>query len=309
MGVKGLYTYLRPYRRDIYPHGAIGPATPTPQPLRIGIDAMSILYKYKGAYADLYPILTALKSQGHKLVFVFDGKPPAEKGEEVAARKEARQEAVAQAAAIKDHLAAEGAAGPTSERERKILELSAARLEFQGWHMTRDVRHAFQKALWDMEIPYVKALGEADDVLVDLAKAGKVDVVVSTDMDFLLSGVQRLWIPFRKLADGFEEVDLWAVLEGEGLAPAGLCDAGILCGVEPLRGQVSFGAHKAFEWMRYYQSIEALLASSVRDRQLDVLRAEDRLAAVRAHFKGAEDWRTRIRQDHFERFRDFLEAL
>ncbi len=307
MGVKGLYTYLRPYRRDIYPQDGKCSAQ---SPLRIGFDAMSILYKYKGAYADLYPILSALKAQGHRLLFVFDGKPPAEKEEEVAARKEARQEAVAQAAAIKEHLAAtEVGAGPTSERERKILELSAARLEFQGWHMTRDVRHAFQKALWDMEIPYVKALGEADDVLVDMAAAGKLDVVVSTDMDFLLSGVQRLWIPFRKLADGFEEVELWNVLEGEGLSPAALCDAGILCGVEPLRGQVSLGAHKAFEWMRYYQSMEALLASSVREAQLDVLREEGRLAAVREHFKAKEPWAARIRPDHFERFRDFLEAL
>lgn len=305
MGVKGLYTYLKPYRRDIYPQNQ----PLQPHPLRIGFDAMSILYKYKGAYAELYPILTSLKAHGHRLLFVFDGKPPAEKEGEVAARKEARQEAVAQAAAIKEHLAAEGGIGPSSEHERKILELSAARLEFQGWHMTRDVRHDFQKALWDMEIPYVKALGEADDVLADLALAGKIDVVVSTDMDFLLSGVQRLWIPFRKLADGFEEVELWNLLEGEGLSPAGLCDAGILCGVEPLRGQVSFGAHKAFEWMRYYQSLEALLASSVKDGQLDVLREEGRLEAVRAHFKGAEDWRTRIRPDHFERFRDFLEAL
>ena len=309
MGVKGLYTYLKPYRRDLYPQNdASGLHS---QPLRIGFDAMSILYKYKGQFKDIYPLLATLKGAGHRLLFVFDGKPPAEKGEEVAARREARQGAAAQAAAIKEHLAAAAGSGsgPTSERERQILEMSAARLEFQGWHMTREVRHEFQRVLWDMEIPYVKALGEADDVLVDMAMGGKLDVVVSTDMDFLLSGVQRLWIPFRKIADGFEDVKLWDVLEGEGLSPAALCDAGILCGVEPLRGAVSFPANRAFEWMRYYQSIEALLVSSVKDGQLDVLRDEGRLEAVRAHFKAQEPWTARIRPDHFERARTFLESL
>lgn len=310
MGVKGLYTYLKPYRRDIYPQNdASGLHS---QPLRIGFDAMSMLYKYKGQFKDIYPLLATLKAAGHQMVFIFDGKPPAEKGEEVAARREARQEAAAQAAAIKEHLAAAGGGGgggPTSDRERQILEMSAARLEFQGWHMTRDVRHEFQRALWDMEIPYVKALGEADDVLVDMAIGGKLDVVVSTDMDFLLSGVQRLWIPFRKIADGFEDVKLWDVLEGEGLSPAALRDAGILCGVEPLRGALSFAANRAFEWMRYYQSIEALLASSVKEGQLGVLREEGRLEAVRGHFKAQEPWTARIRPDHFERARAFLESL
>jgi 5'-3' exonuclease len=155
----------------------------------------------------------------------------------------------------------------------------------------------------------VKGVGEADDVLVDLAGAGKLDVVVSTDMDFLLSSVPRLWIPFRKIADGFEEVILWNVLDGEGLSPAALCDAGILCGVEPLRGEVSFPANKAFSWLRYYKSIEAVLASTIQDKQLESLRDAERLAAVRNHFKPQTPWEDRIRPDHYERTRAFLDPL
>lgn len=303
MGVKGLYTYLKSYRRDIYPQSnPTGPGAA----LRIGFDAMSMLYKYKGQYKEIYPLLTALKAQGHRLLFVFDGKSPVEKEGEVRERREARQESVTQASAIKDHLAAGGA---TSEKERKILEYSVARLEFQGWHMSREIRHEFQTTLWNMGIPYVKGVGEADDVLVDLVGAGKLDVVVSTDMDYLLSSVPRMWIPFRKITDGFEEVNLWMVLDGEGLSPAALCDAGILCGVEPLRGEVSFPANMAFSWLRYYHSIEAVLASTIKDRQLDVLRDAERLTAVRAHFKPNGRWEERIRPDHYERTREFLEAL
>jgi len=299
MGVKGLYTYLRAYRHDIYTQ-----TIPREPKLRIGFDAMSMLYKYKSAYADMYPGLAELKAQGHTLLFVFDGKAPAQKEAEVKERREARQDASQQATSLKEHLTNTN----ISVKERAILEFSVARLEFQGWHMTREIRHEVQKALFKMGIPYVKALGEADDVLTDLAAAGKLDVVVSTDMDFVLSGIKRLWIPFRKSYDGFEEIIISEVLQGEGLTPASLLDAGILCGVEPLRGRVSLNSMTAFSWMRYYKSIEGILKSAVNDAQLDALRDPLALEAARDHFK-ARPWESRIRPDHLETCKSFLESL
>lgn len=299
MGVKGLYTYLRGYRHDIYTQ-----TIPTTPALRIGVDAMSMLYKYKSAYTDMYPCLEELKKQGHRLLFVFDGKAPAQKEAEVKERREARQDAAQQATALKEHLSQTH----ITAKEREILEFSVARLEFQGWHMTREIRHEVQKALFNMGIPYVKATGEADDVLTDLAGAGKLDVVVSTDMDFVLSGVQRLWIPFRKSYDGFEEILMNEVLEGEGLTPTGLLDAGILCGVEPLRGRVSINTNTAFGWMRHYKNMETLLKGTIKEAQLDVLRDTETLKNAREHFK-ARAWDSRIRPDHLETCKSFLEAL
>lgn len=306
MGVKGLYTHLRPYRHDIY----VTSDEPVPEKnrLRIGFDAMSILYKYKSSYKDIYPLLSCLKGQGHRLLFVFDGKPPVEKEEEVKERREARVEAVGQAAAIKEYLA-QGGAPPADSRERKILEYSVARLEFQGWHMSRDIRKEFQEALKGLGIPYVKGSGEADAVLVDLVGAGKIDAVVSTDMDFLLSGVPRLWIPMRKGGDGFEEIVIAELLEGEGLTAAGLRDAGILCGVEPLRGEPTVLPPTAFSWMRYYKDIDTLLLSAIQDPVLDVLRDEDRLQRVRDHFAPTLPWFSRIRPDHYEAVKEFLDTF
>lgn len=299
MGVKGLYTYLKAYRHDIYTT-----TIPTEPKLRIGFDAMSMLYKYKSAYKDMYPSLREMKSQGHTLLFVFDGKAPVEKEAEVKERREARQGASQQAIAIKEHLTDT----TITDKERTILEYSVARLEFQGWHMTREIRHEVQKELFKMGIPYVKAIGEADNVLTDLAAAGKLDVVVSTDMDFILSSITRLWIPFRKSYDGFEEILLEEVLAGEGITPAGILDAGILCGVEPLRGRVSVNSFTAFSWLRYYGSMEALLKSAIKEEQLDILRDPAVLDGVRAHFK-AHPWESRIRPDHLENCKSFLEAL
>jgi 5'-3' exonuclease len=297
MGVKGLYTYLKPYRKEIF--------NPMKEPaLRIGFDAMSMLYKYKSSYEEMYPLLKAFKAAGHRLVFVFDGKPPTEKEAEVKDRRDARESATTQATNLKEYLADK----TIQPKERMVLEYSLARLEFQGWHMTRDIRHTFQRALWDMEIPYVKALGEADDVLADMATAGKLDVVVSTDMDFLLSGVARLWIPLRTRYDGFEEILLDQVLKGEEMTLEGLRDTGILCGVESLRGRLSIASHVAFSWIRYYKSIEAILNSAIVEPQLEVLKDETLLEKARGHFKTGP-WDARIRPDHLERCRAAMDSL
>ena len=298
MGVKGLYTYLKAYRHDIFTQ-----TLPTEPKLRIGFDAMSMLYKYKSAYEDMYPILKGLKDQGHQILFVFDGKAPVEKEAEVKERRDVRDNATQQAVALKDHLTK----GNMSLKERQILEYSVARLEFQGWHMSREIRHTFQKALFKMGIPYVKGIGEADNVLTDLAVA-KLDVVVSTDMDFLLSGIQRLWIPFRNSYDGFEEILMKEVLEGEGMTQESFLDAGILCGVEPLRGRVNINSSTAFGWIRYYKSIEGILQSTVKDGQVEVLRNQAELQSARIHFQ-VSPWESHIRPDHLESCRTFLEAL
>ena len=76
MGVKGLYTYLKNYRRPKHDYL-------TGHTLRIGFDAMSMLYNYKSRYEDMYPMLRSFKEAGHRLFFVFDGRSPVEKEAEV----------------------------------------------------------------------------------------------------------------------------------------------------------------------------------------------------------------------------------
>ncbi len=304
MGVKGLYTYMRCHRTPLYTT-----TLPENPKLRIGIDAMSLLYKYKADWPSMLPMLEELVGQGHRLLFVFDGKAPVEKAEEVKERREARTAASTQAGAIRDYLAG-SEARDISVKERKILEFSVARLEHQGWHMTRDIRHDVQARLTELDIPFVKGIEEADAVLTDLAGAGKLDVVISTDMDFLLSGVPRLWIPTSTLS--FEEIVLAEFLEKASLTQDQLLDAGILCGVEPLRGQAHVEIGRAFGLLGYYHSIEAAMASPhVKEPLLDYLRAAGpaELERVRAHFRPKTPWEARIRPDHLEMARSFLEAL
>lgn len=294
MGVKGLYSYLRLYRRSFQP------TVESLAPLRIGVDAMSFLYRYKRHYPESIPWLDTMKSQGHTFLFVFDGKPPQSKEAEVKERRVAREDAASQATAIRDHLEKSPA---LDAKEKELLELSLERLEHQAWHLTREVRHEVQDALRMRSIPFVKAAQEADQVLVDLAHHNKIDIVLSTDMDYLLSGVPRLWIPQGPLGGHeVEEIQLEEVLREEGLTQEQFRDAAILCGVEPLKGAVTMPPKKAFSWMRHYGSVETVL-----QKQRSISKEE--FEKARQHFAAAATWSERIREDHLMANSDFLSTL
>jgi len=297
MGVKGLYSYLRHYRRSFQPAD-----DKTIAPLRIGVDAMSFFYRYKNYYSESFSWLDAMKANGHTIIFVFDGKPPVEKQLEVKERKDARDGAEKQAVAIRDYL------NDTTldKKERELLEMSLDRLEYQAWHLTREIRHAIQDALRARSIVFFKASQEADDVLSDLAKHKKIDVVLSTDMDFLLSGVQRLWIPQGlTMAHMVEEIQFDEVLREEGLTAEQFRDAAILCGVEPLKGAPTMPPKKAFGWMRHYGSLELI----AKRNNLQFILEEGLLERVRKHFTSSEIWNSRIREDHMAENFEFLNAL
>lgn len=301
MGVKGLYTYLKHYRNYIDPRNVTAK--------RIGIDAMSLLYRFKGDTKEILNLLNGLRNVGHKLFFVFDGQPPADKQREVQARKDQKTAAGEKAESIKIFLGSD-AGKMIDSQARNVLEYSLERCTNQSWHMTRDTRRAFQNELWNSSIPYVKSLYEADDVLVDLSYAGKIDVVLTTDMDYILGGTKILWIPTKKDTFFFEEICLGDILTGENLTQEALVDAGLLCGTEERAGAKGIPCDKAFTFMRYYGSLEALLKGNVRDSEIERMFPDtESIASARATCRPATDCYSRMRPDHLERVKEFLDTL
>jgi len=300
MGVKGLYTYVKQYRAPI-------DLTKVP-PKRIGIDAMSLLYRHRGNTENILILLQALKQAGHKILFVFDGKPPVEKEREVQTRKDQKCEAATKFASLKAFLHGESAA-LMEPSARDFLECSLERLHLQSWHMTREIRRAFQADLWRAEIPYVKSVSEADDVLVDLEHGKKIDVILTTDMDYLLSGVECLWIPTRVGLFTYEELCLHGILEGEGISRDGLVDAGLLCGTEERERAKGIPCERAFTLIRHYKSLEKILESNVKDGVIREMFPDlESVVVARNRFMPREPYE-RIRPDHLERVKDFLDAL
>jgi hypothetical protein len=131
---------------------------------------------------------------------------------------------------------------------------------------------------------------------------------MSTDMDYLLGSIPRLWIPVRRGLVEFEEVMMDEVLHGENMTAAAFRDACLLCGVEQLKG-VCFPPHKAFTWMRYYGSIEALLQGSADIGGLSQISSEKLSKARVAYEQPAESWPLLVKPEHLEKRKEFLEKL
>lgn len=246
MGVKGLYSYLRPHRKPL-------DSTTIPKGL-IGVDALSVLYKFRGNTDAILAFLEPFRQAGAALLFVFDGKAPETKRDQVDTRRTKRNDAREEAGVLKAYL--DDSETVLEERDRKIIQRKISVLENGAWSMTREARHAFQDALRLSEIQFVKAKGEADDVLMSLWHDHKLVGIISADMDFLVAGVERIWIPCAM--KGAEEVRLSAVLEKEEVSMSSFIDAAILCGVSTGYTFVNMYPQKAFTFMRHYGSLEVL---------------------------------------------------
>jgi len=284
MGVKGLYSYLRPHRKAL-------DSTTIPKGL-IGVDALSVLYKFRGNTDAILTFLEPFRKAGCKLLFIFDGKAPEAKREEVDDRRTKRNDAREEATALRAYLENPETQETLEERDRKIIERKISVLENGAWSMTRDARHAFQDVLRSNGIQFVKANGEADDVLMSLWSDNKLVGIISADMDFLVAGVERLWIPNAICA---EEVLLSDVLKKEEITMSSFIDAAILCGVSTGYTFLNMYPQKAFMFMRHYGSLEKL---ANRQPKLFENIPDDSIQKIRGRFLIHVKAEELVRQDY-----------
>ncbi|CAF0777009.1 unnamed protein product [Didymodactylos carnosus] len=183
---------------------------------------------------------------GLKPVFVFDGKPPQMKSQELQKRQEKRSEAeseVAKAAEAGD----EEAFDKFSRRTVKV---------------TREHNEECKRLLKLMGIPYVDAPTEAEAQCAALCKAGKVYAVGTEDMDALTFGANVLvrhltFSEARKMP--IREYSLAKVLQGLDLSTDEFVDLCILLGCDYCDSIKGIGQKRALELVKQYRTIETVL--------------------------------------------------
>ena len=150
-------------------------------------------------------------------IYVFDGKPPSNKGDTI----KARQERVATS-----KLAMEQA---TSEEDKNNLEKQTIRL-------TKEHVDDIKQLLELMGVSYVQAHGEAEAYASEMCRKGMVDYVVTEDMDTLAFGCPRMIRTCLdksiKRKDIISIIDLDVVLQGFELTYDEFVDLCILCGCD-----------------------------------------------------------------------------
>ncbi|KND03525.1 multifunctional nuclease RAD27 [Spizellomyces punctatus DAOM BR117] len=183
---------------------------------------------------------------GIKPVYVFDGKPPTLKSDELKKRGERRAEAQAQADAATE-------AGDTENFDK---------FSRRTVKVTKEHNEECRKLLRLMGVPYIEAPCEAEAQCAALARAGKVFAAGSEDMDTLTFGTPILlrhltFSEARKMP--ISEIHLDKALAGLDMTMDQFIDLCILLGCDYCDSIRGIGPHRAVTLMKECGSLEKVL--------------------------------------------------
>lgn len=259
MGIKGLYSCLKPYSHRVdYTN-----VTPS----KIGLDAYPFLYKYKNDFDSCIALFRKLNEAGHRCTLYVDGIPPKEKMEELAQRRLQREQAYKQAEALKAFLNdAESSSLDTYAVD--ILKKKIAILEVESYSIKKEIRDVFLKKIQEeTDIPIILCEGESDNALIQASKKGEIDIVIANDMDLFVGGVERLWVLGKTNSDPlFVEFQREEITRLHGLHSKSWSDIAILAGYEKTPQLKRYSVQQAINLLRQYGTFEHLFA-----RRMDLL--------------------------------------
>ena len=202
-----------------------------------------------------------MSDYGIPLVFVFDGRPPPLKENEVMKRREVRIKAFREyqeALRLGDYAKAFSKAVMTSRLSRSLVDDSKRLLSLLG-------------------IPYVQAPSEGEAQAAYMARSSDVWACNSRDYDSILFGAPRLvryvtisgkeFLPTKGISRPLipERITLDETLSHLQLKLEQLIDAAILIGTDFNKGVKGVGPKKGIELIRRYHSIENL-PTQLRER-------------------------------------------
>lgn len=156
---------------------------------KIVVDASIYMYKFKSEYNlidGFYQMLIMFKYYNIELIFVFDGKPPAEKKELIKDRRESRKTAkIEYNELIKKLLFC-------NKKERQLIEIKIRKLKRQIVKIYKDEIIEVKQLLNIMGVSYYESEGESDIICAKLVIKNIAYACLSEDMDMFVYGCPRV---------------------------------------------------------------------------------------------------------------------
>lgn len=221
-------------------------------------------------------------------LFVFDGDPHELKANELAARRQSKQEAAQKA----------------SQAKSDGDSIEAARFEARTQRLDSDAVQTTKNLLDRFGIHYCTADGAGEAYAATLARNGTVDAVVSDDYDCLLFGAPQTIRNFTSSSKPLERLDLPQTLTESDLTHEQLIDVAILCGTDYNPGINGVGPATAVTGIQTHKNIHEFLA----DRGDEIDRVDEIRSIFRTEATGDPITSVNRSTPDIERVYDYLET-
>ena len=256
---------------------------------RVAIDTSiyfyKFLYKHPIFIEQFLDQIYRLVQSGITPIYIFDGKPPKEKQDELNDRKERKDDMKDKMKQLKTELKDldfmdEELSGydmgdieldniTLDEDILKQLELNSKKkneikeeidkiekkLIYVTWHHNQELKE-FLKLIG---IPFIQAQCEADAICSELVRRGVVDLVMSDDMDLLVDGTQILLRDFHTYSYHVTEYNVEEILLNLGFTRKQWIDFCILCGCDYTKRIYGLGPQKAYALIKELGTLPEVL--------------------------------------------------
>lgn len=199
---------------------------------KIAVDISIYMYKYasdNNLLENIYLMLSVFRYYNVIPIFIFDGKPPAEKKELLLKRREDKKEAEEEYNNIKNILHNNS---NMDEIEKQELINNMDMLKRKFVHISKKDIENVKNLIRCYGATYYDAPGEADELCALLAVKGKVWACLSEDMDMFVYGCPRVVRYLSLLNHTVVLYDMKDILENLGISQKELREICILSGTD-----------------------------------------------------------------------------
>lgn len=199
---------------------------------KVAVDISIYIYKYASdgnLIENIYLMLAVFRYYNVIPIFIFDGKPPAEKKELLIKRREDRKEAEDEYNKLKNVLITNKNMDDI-EKQELISNMDMLKRKFV--HISKIDIENVKKLIRAYGATYYDAPGEADELCALLAIKGKVWACLSEDMDMFVYGCPRVLRYLSLLNHTVVLYDMKNILENLTMSQKELREICILSGTD-----------------------------------------------------------------------------
>lgn len=186
MGIK----YLNSFLKDNCPESIKCVSMADLSGKKIAIDISIYLYKYAGddcLIENIYLMISIFRYYNITPIFVFDGKPPAEKKELLKQRKEGKKDAENEYNRLKSCLSSS-----VDDADKQEIIANMDTLKKQFVYVNKFQIEKVKELIVSFGVTYFDAPGEADELCAMLVIKKRVWACLSEDMDMFVYGCPRV---------------------------------------------------------------------------------------------------------------------